>query len=203
MDLTNTIDKLFGGAMSKQQTTIWFSFFIILVVSIIISLCIQMYLTLPNVDNVIVEDDGELVESPSPMTTESGEMTGLAKGSTTTLIIGSLLVGIGIILLFVENDKINIAGKSCIVIGSILEFISLSIVRQTRNLSPLQQSGYNITIGLIILQAVIGVWSNSNLREHFKIKEYNFNIEEKNKNLPVADVAPNAPVAPDAPANKI
>jgi hypothetical protein len=187
MNLNHTIDKLFGGTMTKTQTSIWFSFFIILVVSIIISLCIQMYVTLPNVDNVVVEEDGDLIESPSPMTTESGEMTGLAKGSTTTLIIGSLLVAIGIILLLVKNDNMNTAGKSCIVIGSILEFISLSIVRQTRNLSPLQQSGYNITIGLIILQAVIGVWSNSNLSEHLNVPEYTVNIQKKD-NIPMGTV---------------
>jgi hypothetical protein len=200
----NGLNALFGGAVTTQQSYILFGLFITLTTITLITICVQMYATFPTVEEVSTESDGELYEAlPVP--------NWLDNGKTITLGIGIVLIGIGVILALVKNENINTAGKICMAIGTVFEFIALSFARRNRNLSHLQQIGYNITIFLLFVQAIMAVWFNVNSNSNLGIDYYKLNITknpqvpqvqpasqvqqvpQKTEAIPIAQVAPNAP----------
>ena len=146
---TKALNGMTGGGQATNVSKGFFWTFIVLCVGVLTGIFSLIFSTFQKT-STSSEDEGSTQAVSTTLSTET----------ITSLVfvgIGILSLTAGLIGGFTSNSGSGTFSKMAIGFGSLFQLIGLMIARKSNDLSDVDQTGYNITICLILAQAIFGI----------------------------------------------
>jgi hypothetical protein len=148
---TKALNGMTGGGQATNVSKGFFWTFIVLCIGAITGIFALIFSTFRKAPLPSADQDDETVEE--------GTLAVSAETITSIVFvsIGILCLTAGLIGGFTSNTGSGTFSRMSIGAGSLFQLIGLMIARKSNDLSTLDQTGYNITVCLILAQAIFGI----------------------------------------------
>ena len=148
---TKALNGMTGGGQATNVSKGFFWTFIVLCVGALTGIFALIFSTFQKASTSSQDEDEDSTQEVS---------TALSAETITSLVfvsIGILCLIAGLIGGFTNNSGSGTFSRMAIGSGSLFQLIGLMIARKSNDLSTLDQTGYNITVCLILAQAIFGI----------------------------------------------